>query len=214
MPHGPLSNSGAPWDARRPGAAESIARALRACSAGLAGSGARFGRAGGLTAGRAHRHDRRVLALSYLQALERESHRLVTGRGRALGIDEEGAVAQDRCRERSHSRCGSRRRRPLGFRPPSWSVASTIVPGTPLSRAFPTPARAAAAAGQRERQGQPRLRQAREAVERCEEFGRRLVRKESLVPKGGLEPPRVAPHAPQTCASASSATSARCEAAV
>src|SRR2546428_9022184 len=29
-----------------------------------------------------------------------------------------------------------------------------------------------------------------------------------MVPKGGLEPPRVAPHAPQTCASASSATSA------
>src|SRR5262249_39411911 len=32
-----------------------------------------------------------------------------------------------------------------------------------------------------------------------------------LVPKGGLEPPRVAPHAPQTCASASSATSAPAE---
>src|SRR5678815_6141222 len=31
---------------------------------------------------------------------------------------------------------------------------------------------------------------------------------EGLVPKGGLEPPRVAPHAPQTCASANSATSA------
>src|SRR6266478_3614420 len=30
----------------------------------------------------------------------------------------------------------------------------------------------------------------------------------SVVPKGGLEPPRVAPHAPQTCASANSATSA------
>src|SRR3990167_313530 len=30
-----------------------------------------------------------------------------------------------------------------------------------------------------------------------------------MVPKGGLEPPRVAPHALQTCASASSATSAR-----
>ena len=29
-----------------------------------------------------------------------------------------------------------------------------------------------------------------------------------MVPKGGLEPPRVASHAPQTCASASSATSA------
>src|SRR5712691_7521460 len=29
-----------------------------------------------------------------------------------------------------------------------------------------------------------------------------------LVPKGELEPPRVAPHAPQTCASANSATSA------
>src|SRR5439155_3316078 len=37
---------------------------------------------------------------------------------------------------------------------------------------------------------------------------------QTLVPKGGLEPPRVAPHAPQTCASASSATSARCEAEV
>src|SRR5436853_3688960 len=32
---------------------------------------------------------------------------------------------------------------------------------------------------------------------------------QTLVPKGGLEPPRVAPHAPQTCASASSATSAQ-----
>jgi hypothetical protein len=32
---------------------------------------------------------------------------------------------------------------------------------------------------------------------------------DGLVPKGGLEPPRVASHAPQTCASASSATSAR-----
>jgi hypothetical protein len=30
-----------------------------------------------------------------------------------------------------------------------------------------------------------------------------------MVPKGGLEPPRVASHAPQTCASASSATSAK-----
>ena len=30
-----------------------------------------------------------------------------------------------------------------------------------------------------------------------------------MVPKGGLEPPRVTSHAPQTCASASSATSAR-----
>ena len=30
----------------------------------------------------------------------------------------------------------------------------------------------------------------------------------TMVPKGGLEPPRVAPHAPQTCASANSATSA------
>src|SRR5438034_11655831 len=29
-----------------------------------------------------------------------------------------------------------------------------------------------------------------------------------MVPKGGLEPPRVAPHAPQTCASASPATAA------
>src|SRR5262245_46501682 len=33
-----------------------------------------------------------------------------------------------------------------------------------------------------------------------------------MVPKGGLEPPRVAPHAPQTCASANSATSARARA--
>src|SRR5215471_10244153 len=32
---------------------------------------------------------------------------------------------------------------------------------------------------------------------------------EGVVPKGGLEPPRVAPHAPQTCASANSATSAQ-----
>ena len=32
---------------------------------------------------------------------------------------------------------------------------------------------------------------------------------DGLVPKGGLEPPRVTSHAPQTCASASSATSAR-----
>ena len=31
-----------------------------------------------------------------------------------------------------------------------------------------------------------------------------------MVPKGGFEPPRVAPHAPQTCVSASSTTSARC----
>ena len=30
-----------------------------------------------------------------------------------------------------------------------------------------------------------------------------------MVPKGGLEPPRVSSHAPQTCASASSATSAK-----
>jgi hypothetical protein len=30
-----------------------------------------------------------------------------------------------------------------------------------------------------------------------------------MVPKGGLEPPRVTSHAPQTCASTSSATSAR-----
>src|SRR6266702_3222136 len=36
---------------------------------------------------------------------------------------------------------------------------------------------------------------------------RSTTRKE-VVPKGGLEPPRVAPHAPQTCASANSATSA------
>jgi hypothetical protein len=32
-----------------------------------------------------------------------------------------------------------------------------------------------------------------------------------MVPKGGLEPPRVTSHAPQTCASASSATSAKGE---
>ena len=32
-----------------------------------------------------------------------------------------------------------------------------------------------------------------------------------MVPKGGLEPPRVTSHAPQTCASTSSATSARLE---
>ena len=38
---------------------------------------------------------------------------------------------------------------------------------------------------------------------------RRVLRKVDLVPKGGLEPPRVASHAPQTCASASSATSAK-----
>src|ERR1700737_3672679 len=30
----------------------------------------------------------------------------------------------------------------------------------------------------------------------------------SVGPKGGVDPPRVAPHAPQTCASANSATSA------
>ena len=34
---------------------------------------------------------------------------------------------------------------------------------------------------------------------------------ELLVPKGGLEPPRVTSHAPQTCASTSSATSASLE---
>src|SRR6266511_2589131 len=38
--------------------------------------------------------------------------------------------------------------------------------------------------------------------------GLREIRTEGVVPKGGLEPPRVAPHAPQTCASANSATSA------
>jgi hypothetical protein len=32
---------------------------------------------------------------------------------------------------------------------------------------------------------------------------------EKMVPKGGLEPPRVTSHAPQTCASTNSATSAR-----
>ena len=32
---------------------------------------------------------------------------------------------------------------------------------------------------------------------------------ERMVPKGGLEPPRVTSHAPQTCASTSSATSAK-----
>src|SRR5215510_4367419 len=41
------------------------------------------------------------------------------------------------------------------------------------------------------------------------ETRRRSTTREELVPKGGLEPPRVAPHAPQTCASASSATSAK-----
>src|SRR4051812_1125132 len=37
----------------------------------------------------------------------------------------------------------------------------------------------------------------------------RLMPARTMVPKGGLEPPRVAPHAPQTCASASPAPSAR-----
>src|SRR3982074_3754028 len=41
-----------------------------------------------------------------------------------------------------------------------------------------------------------------------DEYATRNAARESLVPKGGLEPPRVAPHAPQTCASANSATSA------
>src|SRR5262245_17434203 len=35
-----------------------------------------------------------------------------------------------------------------------------------------------------------------------------LPEEKIMMPKGGPEPPRVAPHAPQTCASASSATSA------
>src|SRR5438128_9933099 len=48
----------------------------------------------------------------------------------------------------------------------------------------------------------------------CRRADHEFSREENLVPKGGLEPPRVAPHAPQTCASASSATSARCEAKV
>ena len=38
---------------------------------------------------------------------------------------------------------------------------------------------------------------------------RREYEREILVPKGGVEPPRVTPHAPQACASTSSATSAR-----
>ena len=38
---------------------------------------------------------------------------------------------------------------------------------------------------------------------------RREPMQETMVPKGGLEPPRVTPHAPQTCASTNSATSAR-----
>src|SRR6185436_21039605 len=40
-----------------------------------------------------------------------------------------------------------------------------------------------------------------------EKRSHRFTGGKTLVPKGGLEPPRVAPHAPQTCASASSATS-------
>src|SRR5688572_15345664 len=39
---------------------------------------------------------------------------------------------------------------------------------------------------------------------RCREFSWMI-----MVPKGGLEPPRVTSHAPQTCASTSSATSAQ-----
>src|SRR2546429_5090453 len=38
-----------------------------------------------------------------------------------------------------------------------------------------------------------------------------ILREVTLVPKGGLEPPRVTSHAPQTCASTSSATSAHLE---
>src|SRR6266496_6123773 len=44
---------------------------------------------------------------------------------------------------------------------------------------------------------------------RCPVSEQAGYRPEGMVPKGGLEPPRVAPHAPQTCASANSATSAR-----
>src|SRR5206468_12612024 len=44
---------------------------------------------------------------------------------------------------------------------------------------------------------------------RCPESEQAGYRPEGMVPKGGLEPPRVAPHAPQTCASANSATSAQ-----
>src|SRR6266478_301071 len=43
---------------------------------------------------------------------------------------------------------------------------------------------------------------------RCPVSEQAGFRPEGMVPKGGLEPPRVAPHAPQTCASANSATSA------
>src|SRR6266566_374376 len=43
---------------------------------------------------------------------------------------------------------------------------------------------------------------------RCPASEQAGYRQEGMVPKGGLEPPRVAPHAPQTCASANSATSA------
>src|SRR6185369_11952866 len=44
---------------------------------------------------------------------------------------------------------------------------------------------------------------------RCRVSEQAGYRPEGMVPKGGLEPPRVAPHAPQTCASANSATSAQ-----
>src|SRR5205807_2968868 len=54
--------------------------------------------------------------------------------------------------------------------------------------------------------GAARLRRA--ASERMGGLGGARSPPFTLVPKGGLEPPRVAPHAPQTCASASSATSA------
>src|SRR4051812_3863780 len=39
-------------------------------------------------------------------------------------------------------------------------------------------------------------------------MSRKLLILKNLVPKGGLEPPRVTSHAPQTCASTNSATSA------
>src|SRR5437762_14326630 len=57
----------------------------------------------------------------------------------------------------------------------------------------------------------PRACRAPSSGERRRRARARAIRgtAEKMVPKGGLEPPRVAPHAPQTCASASSATSAR-----
>ena len=52
-----------------------------------------------------------------------------------------------------------------------------------------------------------KLHKAQQAAERLK-ASTAVPAYENMVPKGGLEPPRVAPHAPQTCASASSATSA------